>query len=661
VARSLGGQTPAGSDKPEDEEPPRIALIDAEGILVPFSAFTPGASGFTPGAPTGDIYSLGGPGENFLSQCDSAADKGDEDSARLAAGIRSVLRGERESFTLEYASRAATEEHWFCVTVLKSGTEGAVILQQKVTAKKLAEQALREAHDKSLLLLNSIAEGIIGVDAKGACTFVNAAATRMFGYARPEDLLGKRLHHIHHHSYADGRQYPAAECKIYRSLVSGEPVHCSDEVFFSLNGESFAVEYWCYPVRRAGRSNESVLTFLDITERRELEARVMRGQKLEAMGQLTGGVAHDFNNLLTVIMGNSELLVDKLSDDSAQLRRLATLVASAAKRGSDLTKRLLAFGRRQPLDPKPVDLNALVEGMGQLLQRTLGEQIAITTATEPTLWRATVDPGQMESALLNLALNARDAMPAGGKLAIETANATIDEHYADRHSEIAPGEYVRVMVTDSGVGIAAENLGRVFEPFFTTKEKGKGTGLGLAMIYGFVKQSRGHVSIYSERGTGTTVKLYLPRDMTGETYVSEVEAGSEIVGGSELVLVVEDDDMVRSYAAGQLRTMGYQVMEAHDGTEALEIIRRKKGIKLLFTDVVMPGPMNGRQVAEEARKLLPEIRVLFTSGYPEDAIVHHGRLDPGVNLLTKPYSRADLARTMRTVLEGKSPGAEAAS
>jgi PAS domain S-box-containing protein len=630
------------------EMPVRIALIDSHGFLIPLSSL-PNNPWF--GEELAWVPCE--PGRNYLDILDSSKGEDAEDCRRLAEGIRKVLRGECDSFSFDSAEKDAGRVRWFRIMAQKArtATEGVVILRLDITEQKLAQEKFREANEQSLLLLNSTAEGIIGINVRGLCTFSNKAAAAILGYQDPTDLLGKQLHKAHHHSRSNGEFYPPSECRIYHSLISGEPVHCADEVFFRLDGGSFPVEYRAYPIRRAGWNEGSVLTFLDLTERQELESRVLQGQKLEAMGQLTGGVAHDFNNLLTVIMGNSELLVEKLPPEASNLKRLATLVASAAKRGSDLTKRLLAFGRRQPLDPKPVDLNGLVEGMGQLLKRTLGEQIEIRITTDPNLWRATVDPAQMESALLNLALNARDAMPAGGKLTVETANFSIDESYADRHTEIAPGEYVQVMVSDSGVGIAPENLKRVFEPFFTTKEKGQGSGLGLAMVYGFAKQSRGHVSIYSERGAGTTVKLYFPRDMTGKEYASEAEIPGAIVGGTETVLVVEDDEMVRAYASGQLRSLGYKVMEAQDGSEALEILRRKKGIQLLFTDVVMPGPMNGREVADEARKLSPGIKVLFTSGYPEDAIVHHGRLDPGVILLTKPYSKADLARTMRTALD----------
>jgi len=381
----------------------------------------------------------------------------------------------------------------------------------------------------------------------------------------------------------------------------------------------------------------------------KLNARLQQSQRLEAVGQLTGGVAHDFNNLLTVVMGNAELLAEQ-SEDRPQQRMLAEMIVQAAQRGAALTQQLLAFARKQALSPKPLDVNQLIAGMDSMLRRSLGEHIEIELIRAAGLWPAMVDQGQLENALLNLCLNARDAMLGGGRLTIETANTVLDQTYADSRLDVKPGQYVMLAVSDTGGGIAPEHLEQVFQPFFTTKEKGKGTGLGLAMVYGFVKQSTGHVNIYSEQGHGTVVKLYLPRALGASPAAPELVDRVMPAGGKETVLVVEDDEMVRRYACQQLRSMGYRVIEVDNGTGALALIEQHPDIDLLFTDVVMPGGMNGRALADAARKLRPALRVLYTSGYTENAIVHHGRLDPGVQLLAKPYRLVDLARAIRSAL-----------
>lgn len=397
-----------------------------------------------------------------------------------------------------------------------------------------------------------------------------------------------------------------------------------------------------------GRPGRAVGTCQDIHDRRVLEEQLHWAQRLESIGQLTGGVAHDFNNLLTVILGNAESLSERLSADGANAA-LSKMILSAAERGAQLTQRLLAFARRQALDPRAVDVNELVTEMEAMLRRTLGEHIEIECRRGEGLWTALVDPVQLESGLLNLCINSRDAMPAGGRLTIETANVLLDDDYARQHADVRAGQYVMLAVSDTGVGIAAENLQRVFEPFFTTKGKGEGTGLGLAMVYGFCKQSGGHVNLYSEPGQGTTVRLYLPR-LTGVASEAPIRQDRpEVVGGTEIVLLVEDDDLVRRFASEQLIGLGYRVILARNGAEALERLRSSEPVDLLFTDVVMPG-MSGRLLAQEALKLRPALKVLYTSGYTENAIVHQGRLDPGVNLLAKPYRRDELARKIREAL-----------
>ena len=379
------------------------------------------------------------------------------------------------------------------------------------------------------------------------------------------------------------------------------------------------------------------------------ESQVRQAQKMEAIGQLTGGVAHDFNNILTVIIGTIEILGDAVKG-RPELVQIANMISAAATRGADLTQHLLAFARRQPLQPRNVDVNALVDDAARLLRSTLGEQIEIETMLAPDCAAALIDPSQLSTAILNLALNARDAMPEGGRLTLETMNVVLDEDYAGMNSEVNPGDYVMVAVSDSGEGIPAGLREKVFEPFFTTKEVGKGAGLGLSMVYGFVKQSNGHVKIYSEEGHGTTVKLYLPQ-ATGVAEAPVAETGvSGLERGDKSILIVEDDPLVREYVVTQIRNLGYTTLAASNAAEALAIIDGPETIDLLFTDVIIPGGMNGRQLAIEAQTRRQGLKVLYTSGYTENAIVHHGRLDPGVLLLPKPYLSSDLARMLSTAL-----------
>jgi signal transduction histidine kinase/ActR/RegA family two-component response regulator len=379
-----------------------------------------------------------------------------------------------------------------------------------------------------------------------------------------------------------------------------------------------------------------------------LEDQLRQAQRLEAVGQLTGGVAHDFNNLLTVIIGNAGLLAAELQHDPDR-RELAESTLSAAHRAAELTRRLLAFARLQNLEPRVTDVGDLVAGIDSLVRRTLGEHVEIVIVRRAALWPALVDPAQLESAILNLAINGRDAMPDGGRLVIEVANAYIGEDDPDRNIDVQPGPYVVVAVTDTGTGIAPEHLGRVFDPFFTTKEVGRGTGLGLSMVFGFVKQSGGHIKIDSEVGRGTTVTMYLPR-ATSAAPVAPDEPAVIAPGGSETILLVEDDDLVRRYAHDRLAALGYRVVTATDGREGLAVIRAREDIDLLFTDVIMPGGMSGPALAEAVRDIRPRLPILFTSGYSENAIVHGARLDPDVQLLAKPYGRADLARAIRVAL-----------
>jgi signal transduction histidine kinase len=402
----------------------------------------------------------------------------------------------------------------------------------------------------------------------------------------------------------------------------------------------------------------------ELQRREAAEATLRQVQKIESLGQLTGGIAHDFNNMLTIVIGNLDTLRRRLSKTGTfdpQLMKPVESAQQGARSAAKLTQRLLAFARRQPLEPVSLDMNALIADVSGMLVRTVGENVRIETVAGAGLWPAFADANQVESALVNLAVNARDAMPEGGRLVIETANAFLDEAYASRFGDVTPGQYVMLSVSDTGTGIAADKMERIFEPFFTTKSPGKGTGLGLAMVHGFVKQSGGHVRIYSELDHGTTVKLYLPRYAERDRLAASplaVQAAAQDAPDrakrGETILLVEDDPGVREYAVDVLEELGYKIVAAEDGETALAKLENTKRIDLVFTDVVLGGTMNGRQLADAIKLVKPRLPILFTTGYTRNAIIHHGRLDPGVNLLGKPYTRRDLAAKIRTLI-GKIP------
>jgi PAS domain S-box-containing protein len=390
------------------------------------------------------------------------------------------------------------------------------------------------------------------------------------------------------------------------------------------------------------------------------EELLRQAQKMEAVGQLTGGIAHDFNNLLTIVIGGLDMVgrqIPALGATAAaeRIARAKDMALQGVQRAVTLTNRLLAFSRQQPLAPKPIDANKLVSGTCEFLRRTLGETVSLETVLAAGLWRAHADPHQLENALLNLTLNARDAMPEGGKVTIETANSYLDESYVNSIPEpVEVGQYVMIAVADTGTGMDQATVEHAFEPFFTTKEVGRGTGLGLSQVYGFVRQSAGHVKVYSELDEGTTVKIYLPRYVGADERVEDATPSQAAAGaiGTETILVVEDDDALRSYTVETLAELGYRVLSATKGDAALEILNSGNAIDLLFTDVVMPGGLNGRQLADEAVRRRPGLKVLFTTGYTRNAIVHHGRLDPGVQMIGKPFSIDELTRKVRAILDG---------
>lgn len=574
-----------------------------------------------------------------------------DDRAWVTAEIHDAIT-KSQNFQMEYRIiRKDGEQRW----VLEQGSDirdeqGNVIAVEgyitDITQQKSANALVWQSEQRFQLLSKATNDAIWDWDIKSDTLWWNEGFAGLFGYA-PEEIQ-PTIDFWAQHVHPDERE------QIVNSLdkaVADKASSWSANYRFVRKDGSIAQVidrgYVIYD-ELSGEAVRMVGGITDITERMALEEQLRQSQRLESVGQLTGGVAHDFNNLLTVIIGNADIIHQSLPEDS-KLRGLAAMIEEAAGRGAELTSSLLAFARRQPLDPKNIDINALLNGLQTLLMRALGEEIRCEYVLAEDLWLAQVDPGQLENALLNLTLNARDAMPDGGKLMIETENLHLTQDYAQRH-DINPGDYVMVAVSDSGHGIAAAELDKVFEPFYTTKAKEKGTGLGLAMVYGFIKQSRGHINIYSEVGQGTTVRLYLPKATDNIEEVTNNNQQKPLPSGHEHILVVEDDALVREYVVSQLELFGYQVHTAVDGPAALELIKQGIEVDLLFTDVVMPNGMSGRELADAAQQQRPGLRVLYTSGYTENSIVHHGRLDSGVLLLSKPYNRDELAQKIRQAL-----------
>jgi PAS domain S-box-containing protein len=523
---------------------------------------------------------------------------------------------------------------------------GVLCIVSETTRRVLSEQAALRDRERLWTLAR---DPFLIARADGTWLAASPAWTDILGWSEAE-LIGRTSEWLEH---PDDQVVTRSEVS---KLADGAPTLRFENRFRDRDGAYHWFAWTAVP--------EDDLIYCvarDITAEKEAtaalrtaEEALRQSQKMETLGQLTGGVAHDFNNLLQIVTGNLDIIQRYLPDDSPRLHRAADNAMRGANRAAVLTQRLLAFSRRQPLQPSRVDTNRLIAGMSEMLHRSLGEMIEVETVQAAGLWPIEVDANQLETAILNLAINARDAMPKGGKLTIETANTHIDRGYAERDVEVAPGQYVLLSVSDTGEGMDSETLKRAFEPFFTTKEVGKGTGLGLSMVYGFIKQSGGHVRIYSEGGQGTTIKIYLPRHFSSAVEETAAAARPPVPGGSgsETILVCEDDDDVRAYSAGSLRDLGYNVLEAANGAAALAVLERHDlHVDLLFSDVVLPGGMTGAMIAEAALALRPQLKVLFTTGYARNAIVHHGRLDPGVELLTKPFTYTDLAAKVRDLLD----------
>src|SRR5882757_7829257 len=567
-----------------------------------------------------------------------------ERRAEVRAIIEQISRGERlEDYeTVRVHKDGRHVDVSLSVSPIRSLTGeivGGSKIARDITESKRTEKALNQEIEERQRIFETSHDLILVTDTAGNFVQVSPSAKVILGYD-PAEMIGHSAVDFIHPDDLDSTR------REMRAARRGKEMRNFETRYVHKDGQAVTLNWtgtWSEPVRRhffIGR---------DLTEKQAAEAQLRHIQKMDAIGQLTGGVAHDFNNILTVITGTIGVLEESVAD-KPELVAITRLIDEAAERGANLTKHLLAFARKQPLQPREVDLNALVLEAAKLLHPTLGEHVEITPLLAEDAWTALVDPNQLTTAILNLALNARDAMPDGGKLALESRNVYLDENYAGMHSEVTVGNYVMVAVSDSGTGIPAALLEKVFDPFFTTKEVGKGTGLGLSMVFGFVKQSGGHVKIYSEEGHGTSVKMYLPRATGLNQTAAEAAVSSNIEGGTETVLIVEDDSLVRRYVMTQIESLGYTTLEAANASDALQIVDTAPSVDLLFTDVIMPGVMNGRQLVDEALKRLPQLKTLYTSGYTENAIVHHGRLDSGVLLLAKPYRKSELARMLRLAL-----------
>jgi PAS domain S-box-containing protein len=515
-----------------------------------------------------------------------------------------------------------------------------------LSAQRAAEQRFEREQALFRAIFESLPDPLVICDTAGAVRLVNPSFTRVFGFTEPE-LLGESIGRLFELS-GDARQFLGAD-----PATSAAPGRHQAARFRRKSGEAFpATIVQAAVVGHSGSRLGRLVLIHDATAERQQEALLLQAQRMEAVGQLTGGVAHDFNNLLTVILGNLELLEPRLADDLSQ--SLAGEAREAAEMGARLTDRLLTFARRQRLETQSINLNEFVLGLTELLRRTIGTPIALSTSLASDLWPTVADSGQVESAVVNLVINARDAMPDGGRLLIETFNATLDADDVVNVPGMTPGDYVVLSVADTGHGMTPEVRAHAFEPFFTTKSAGKGSGLGLATIYGFARQSGGNVTIYSEPGKGTTVNLYLPRAGRGTAEDTAPTASEVHAGRGETVLVVEDDDRVRRLTARRLKDLGYRVLEAGHGAEALAILSAANDVEIVFSDLVMPGGMSGFDLARQVREHFPGVRVVLTSGYSAELMNQADLAQLDLQVLRKPYRQAELARVFRAALADRS-------
>ncbi len=539
---------------------------------------------------------------------------------------------------------------WFSISIYSPEPDHFVAVFDVVTARKLTEQALRESELRYRHLVDILPEAVV-VHRDGLITYANPAAVQLFGADQPQQLIGQAMIDRVHPDFRE-----SVRSRVRVITTAQQPVPIVQERLLRLDGSGFDAEVAAMPLVTHGRS-EVLAIARDLTEQQKAEAekeklrsQLLQSQKMEAVGRLAGGVAHDFNNMLTVIQGYSDSILGRLEPDDP-IRGDMLEVQAAAGRSANLTRQLLAFSRRQTIAPRVVDLNAQLSGMNRLLGRILGEDISLRFALAPDLWPVYLDLSQVDQIVANLAVNSRDAMPDGGALTVQTANETVSEAYQMTHPWIAPGDYVKLSISDTGVGMDKETLAHVFEPFFTTKAEGQGTGLGLATVFGIVKQNHGAIDAYSEPGHGTIISIYFPRHLHEGVAPTPPDQAQKPRGGGETILLVEDEAQLRRLAKAILERLGYHVLEAGDPDDALAISGAHQGtIELLLTDVVMPR-MNGRDLDARIRASRPGVKSLFMSGYTADTIAPRGVLDAGIEFLQKPFAAATLAAKVREVLD----------
>jgi two-component system cell cycle sensor histidine kinase/response regulator CckA len=612
-----------------------VALVAPDGTLVFASHSTERLLGFAP------AELVGRPGFERVHA---------DDVPRVQAALRDVIAspGAPAPLELRWRHKDGSWRYIDAVAVNRLGEPavGAIVVNfRDVTERHKAESALRESEERYRTLVEGVRDIIFALSPEGTIASLNPAFETITGWRR-EVWVGQPFERLVH-----PEDLPLALDLLGR-VVRGELRPASQFRVRTAKGEYRVGEFSATPQLHEGRLVGILGIGRDVTERVQLEQQLRQSQKMEAVGRLAGGIVHDFNNILTAITGYADLLIEDLGGGDP--RRLdAQEILKAADRAAGLTRQLLAFSRQQVLQPSVIDVNALVSDLEKMLRRLLGEDVDLGTRLEPTTGRVKADPGQLEQVIMNLAVNSRDAMPKGGKLTLETGNVDLDEAYAADHYPARPGPYVMLAVTDTGVGMSAETQAHMFEPFFTTKEKGKGTGLGLATVYGIVKQSGGFIWVYSELGHGTTFKLYLPRvNESAEPQAGATPAPARAAGGTETVLLAEDEAPVRAVARQVLERHGYTVLEAPSAEAALDIAARYSGtIHLLLTDVIMPG-LNGRDLATRLADLRPDTRVIFMSGYTDDAVTRHGVLEPGSAYVQKPFTPDAIARKVREVLDG---------
>jgi two-component system cell cycle sensor histidine kinase/response regulator CckA len=624
-----------------DALPAHIALLDARGRIVSVNESWRRFAVANGGGAATQMVDV-----DYLAVCDIAEGQGWGEAAEAGRGIRGVLTGTLSGFSLEYGCHSPSVERWFLLTVTPlagSPPRGAVVMHLDVSGRKAAEMRLADSEEEYRLLFDANPHAMWVFDAETlAFLAVNDAAVRVYGFSR-EEFLAMTIRDIR-----PSEDVPAL-VEYVPTMADARGLRAIHVRHRKKDGTSLEVDGVTSPIVFRGRRARLVLA-TDVSEKKRLEAQLLQAQKMDAVGRLAGGIAHDFNNSLGVILGYTELLLRHAAESQ---RDKLSQILKATQRAAALTRQLLAFSRKQVVDPKVLDPNALLLDLEPMLHRLIGEDVQLTVASGAASCYVSADPGQLEQVVINLCVNARDAMPVGGRLRIDTSNVRV----ADAEAGAEPmrgGDYARIAVSDSGSGMGKETLDRIFEPFFTTKDLGKGTGLGLAMVYGIVKQSGGYVFVESEVGRGTTFKIYLPR-VDAPLQALLHEAADAVAAGSETILLVEDEDALREITAEILRENGYQVLDARDPEEAIARARKwAEAIDLLVTDVVMPG-MSGRAMAAMLLADRPTLRVLYISGYTDDVIAPHGVLQQGTLLLEKPFAASALLARVREALGAQDP------